>query len=252
MLRHLNLNRPLVFIDLETTGLRIGIDRIVEFGAVRFEPEKPVSDLTIVINPEVPIPHSATAIHGIHDSHVEDCPTFAEAAETILTFLEHADLAGYNLRRFDLPVLADAFRREGIRFPIDGCKVVDVQEVFHRNEPRHLAAAVRMFCGRFHTAAHSAASDAWATAAVLDGMLDHYPDLPRDMTGLHAEFINGDIGGWFDNEGTDGPVFQRGKHRGLSLAQVAEHDRSYLRWLREQAILPDTRSMIDLALRNAG
>jgi len=127
MFQHLSLKRPLVFIDLETTGLRIGIDRIVEFGAVRFEPEKAVSDLTVVINPEIPIPPSATAIHGIHDSHVEDCPTFAESANTILAFLEGADLAGYNLRRFDLPVLADAFRREGIFFPINGRKVVDVR-----------------------------------------------------------------------------------------------------------------------------
>ena len=251
MFQHLDLKRPLVFIDLETTGLRVGIDRIVEFGAVRFEPHLPDSELTLVIDPEIPIPQSATSIHGMTDAHVAGCPTFADVIDTIEEFLKGADLAGYNLRRFDLPVLADAFRQAGHPFRVERRMVIDVQEIFHRSEPRHLAAAVRMFCDRSHTAAHSATSDAWATAAVLDGMLDHYPDLPRDVTGLYAEFVRGDLGGWFAHGQPGESIFQRGKHRSVSLAHVARHDPSYLRWLRDQAILSDARSLIDHALRNA-
>ena len=252
MFQHLSLKRPLVFIDLETTGLRVGIDRIVEFGAVRFEPDQPDSELTLIFDPQIPIPPSATAVHGITNAQVIGCPTFADEVETIEAFLKGADLAGYNLRRFDLPVLADAFRRTGHSFRLQGRMVVDVQEIFHRNEPRHLAAAVRMFCDRSHTNAHSASSDAWATAAVLDGMLDHYPDLPRDVTGLYAEFVQGDLGGWFVDGLPGESIFQRGKHRGVSLADVARYDAGYLRWLRNQAILPDARMLIDQALRTSG
>jgi len=144
MFQNLVLKKPLVFIDLETTGLRVGVDRIVEFGAIRFEPGSPERERTLVVDPGVPIPPAATAVHGITDGHVKGCPAFADVVDRIDEFLLGADLAGYNLRRFDLPVLADEFRRAGREFRLMGRMVVDVQEVFHAREPRDLAAAVRM------------------------------------------------------------------------------------------------------------
>ena len=252
MLKYLSLRKPLVFVDLETTGLRVGVDRVVEFGAVRFEDGLPERELTIALDPGVPIPPSATAVHGVTDDHVAGCPAFADVMATVDAFLAGADLAGYNLRRFDLPVLADEYRRAGGRLRLFGRMVVDVQEIFHRREPRDLAAAVRLFCDRSHTAAHSASSDAWATAAVLDGMLGRYPDLPRTVADLYQDSATADIGGWFE-EGEPGRLlFARGKHRGTDLAAVAEADPAYLRWLRGQAILSDARAMISAALREAG
>ena len=252
MLQFLTIQKPVVVFDLETTGLRIGADRIIEFGAVRIEPGHHTRELSLLVNPGITIPSQAVAIHGISDADVADCPLFAEVSETIRAFLDGADLAGFNLRRFDLPFLVEEFRHTQRPLDLRGRMVVDVQDIFHRQEPRDLKAAVRRFCGRPHSKAHSAMSNARATASVLDAMIDHYHELPRDIVGLYQELVSVDLGGWFEADLPGQFIFTRGKHRGFDLARVARNDPSYLRWVASQAILPDARSMIRRALREAG
>src|SRR4051812_34113338 len=186
MLRHLRLCRPLVFVDLETTGIDPRRDCIVEAALLRYAPGRDPHSLELRFNPGCPIPLAASAVHGIRDEHVVDCPPFADRAAKLTLFLGDADLAGFGVARFDLPFLAAEFERAGREFSLRGRKVDDALALFHRREPRDLAAAVRLYCRRDHDRAHRAGDDAAAAAAVLDAMLARYKDLPRSVDGLHA------------------------------------------------------------------
>ncbi len=245
---HLHLHRALVFVDVESTGTDPAQDRLIELGLVRYAPGQPSRSLSLRCNPEVPIPPAATAVHGIRDEHVAACPPFRAVAASVTNWLHDADLAGFNLRRFDLPLLAAEFARVGQEFKVCGRCVVDALTIFHAREPRDLAAAVRRYCGRQHEGAHCALHDAAAAAAVLDGMLGHYPDLPRSVPELHREFTQGDVGGWFRHDDRGTVVFARGKYRAQPLRAVARFDQNYLHWLARQALLSDTRRLIAEAL----
>ncbi len=234
-LRPLCDGRPLVFFDLETTGTERTLDRIVEIAAVAVPPEGPPRVFDRRVNPGVRIPSEASAIHGITDADVKDAPTFRQIAPDLLAFLGEADLAGYNVRGFDIPLLLKEFERSGVAFRLEGRRIVDMQTIFFRKEPRDLGAALRFFAGREHSGAHAALADVVASAEVLAGQLRRYPDLPRTLGGLH-EFSAPIEGRWVDPDKRffwrDGEaVFAFGDHRGRSLALVAETNPDYLDWM---------------------
>ncbi len=230
------LERPLAFFDLETTGLRPGVDRIVELALIRLSPGGDVFERVRRFNPGVPIPPEATAVHGITDADVADEPPFTSFARSLADLLEPCDLAGFNVRRFDLPMLLAEFRRAGVSFDPRARRIVDVQLIFHREEPRDLSAAARFYLGRELEDAHSALADIRATAAVLGAQLDRYGHLPRDMAGLDAYCdevrpFETEVDRWFERVGDEGLRFRRGKHRGTPLAAVASGSPDYLRWM---------------------
>lgn len=234
-LRLLCTGRPLVFFDLETTGTERMLDRIVEIAAIALLPEGPPRVFDRRVNPGVRIPSEATAIHGISDADVMDAPSFRDLAPELQAFLGEADLAGYNIRAFDVPLLVREFQRAGVPFSLEGRRIVDMQTIFFRKEPRDLGAALRFFAGREHADAHAALADVVAAAEVLAGQLRRYGDLPRTLEGLHA-FSTPVEGRWVDPDKRflwrDGEaVFAFGVHKGKSLALVAETKPQYLDWM---------------------
>ena len=177
----LNLKNPMVFFDLETTGVSITHDRIVEVSFLKVYPNGKEEIKSRRINPGMPIPPQATAIHGITDDDVKDCPTFKQVARSLADQLEGCDLAGFNSSRFDVPMLAEEFLRAGVDFDMSKRKFVDVQIIFHRKEQRTLEAAYAFYCNKQLENAHSAEADAMATYEVLKSQLDRYPDLSNDI-----------------------------------------------------------------------
>lgn len=184
----LNLKNPIVFFDLETTGINITQDRIVEISFLKVHPNGKEEIKSRRINPEMPIPPQATAIHGITDEDVKDCPTFKKVARSLAEQLEGCDLAGFNSSRFDVPMLAEEFLRAGIDFDMSKRKFVDVQIIFHKKEQRTLEAAYAFYCNKKLENAHSAEADALATYEVLKSQLDRYPDLVNDVETLSKEY----------------------------------------------------------------
>jgi len=249
--RHLILERPLAVLDLETTGIDARIDRVVEVGVLKLDPAAGPIRYRRLINPGIPIPEAAVAVHGIADEDVAARPRFRAIAPRLARLLADADLAGFNLRRFDLPFLAAEFRRAGVEFAIAGRAVLDSQQIFHAHEPRDLAAALRHYCGRAHEEAHSALADAEATAAVLDAQVGHYADLPATVPALHELLTEVDVGGRFWVE-AGRVVFAFGKHRGRPLEEVAQSDPGYLAWMLGQDFLEDAKALIERALEEAG
>ena len=180
----LNLRNPLVFFDLETTGIDIVHDRIVEISMVKVMPNGDEIVKTRRINPGMPIPPESTAIHGITDDDVKDCPTFKEIAKSLAAQIEGCDLAGFNSNRFDIPMLAEEFLRAGVDVNLGRRKFVDVQTIFHKKEQRNLTAAYKFYCQKDLENAHSAEADTMATYEVLKAQLDRYPDLENDINFL--------------------------------------------------------------------
>jgi len=254
MFRNLKLRRPLAVLDLETTGVDVKTDRIVEIGILAVRPGRPAEQHTRRVNPGVPIPPGATAVHGITDDDVAGAPAFGAVADDLLTRLDGCDLCGFNVKRFDLPLLYNEFRRAGRSFPLDGRAVIDPQEIFHAYEPRDLTAAVRFYLGREHADARGAAADVRATAAVLDAMLGRYADLKRDVDGLHAQFRDPDAvdsAGFFTR--VAGEIrFAKGKHRGQPLDFVARNSPDYLQWMLGQDFFEDAKAVARDALRRRG
>jgi len=229
------LDRPLIFFDLETTGLDLKNDRIIEIAFIKWTPHGDILERERRFNPEMPIPAEATAVHGITDADVADEVEFCRVARSLEDMLEGCDLAGFNVRRFDIPMLLEEFKRCGVDFSMEGRRVVDMQNIFHREERRDLSAAARFYLGREHEEAHTALGDIRTSAAVLGGQLERYPDLPRDIDGLHAyceEYFptRTELDRWFSPENT-GRVFHRGKHKGRPLAEVAAEAPDYLMWM---------------------
>lgn len=182
--QELGLERPLVALDLESTGLDPRADRIVEISLARIEPGGDVESLNTLVFPGLPMPPGAERIHGISDADVAEAPTFADVAAKVARLLRGADLAGYNLLRFDLPLLSAELNRAGLSLEREGRRIVDACAVFKRKERRNLAAAYRFYCGRDLRDPHTAAGDVIATLEVLAGQLRRYSDLPRDVDGL--------------------------------------------------------------------
>jgi len=229
------LERPLAFFDLETTGLSIQQDRIVELALIKLLPSGDVLERVRRFNPGIPIPAGATAVHGITDADVADEEPFSRRARALADLLEDCDLAGFNVRRFDVPMLVAEFRRADIDFSIEGRKVIDMQTIFFREEPRDLSAAARFYLGRDHAEAHTALGDIRTSAAVLAAQLARYEHLPRGLDELNAYCdehtpMESALQRWFED--VDGQrVFRRGKHRGRPLDEIAREVPDYLAWM---------------------
>lgn len=253
----LQLQRPLVVFDLETTGTVIGRDRIVEIGAIRLEPDGRRREWTQRIDPGQPIPAEATRVHGITDADVRGMPTLEEAADRIHELLAGADVAGFNSSGFDLPFLAADLKRVGRPLDETGLRQIDAMRIFHLKEPRDLSAALRFYCGREHAGAHSALADAAATLDILEAQLERYADLPRDPDGLH-DFCRARSENWIDDEGkfvwneAGEAVFTFGKHKGRTLREVAALHDGYLEFLQRSDIdkpfSPEVRKLAKDAL----
>ncbi len=232
------LDRPLAFFDLETTGLNPAQDRIVEMAVLLVRPDGEQVSRVRRFNPEMPIPDEASRIHGIRDEDVAGEAPFQRRAKALATLLEPCDLAGFNIRSFDLPFLLNEFDRARVRFHMEDRRVIDVQQIFHHEEPRNLAAAARFYLDREHDDAHSAEGDTRITAAVLAAQLARYSRLPGDMGELHAycdrirPFAT-PIERWF-REAQGGLVFQRGKHKDQRLDAVAAAHPDYLEWMLDK------------------
>lgn len=229
------LERPLVFFDLETTGLDLKTDRIVELAFIKVTPQGDVLERVRRFNPGIPIPPEATAVHGITDADVADELPFCRTAKSLVETLEGCDLAGFNIRRFDLQMLVQELRRCGFELSLEGRRIVDVQTIFHREEPRDLTAAAKLYLGRDHEEAHSALGDIRTSAAVLSAQLQRYPHVPRDLDGLHAYCeayapLRTELDRWFVDS-PRGRVFRRGRHKGEALLDVARDAPDYLRWM---------------------
>lgn len=245
--------RPLVVFDLETTGADRLTDRIVEIAALRFGPSGAVAAFESRVNPGVKIPRESTRIHGIGDADVAGAPAFSELAGRILEFFGDADLAGYNVRAFDVPVLLREFELANAVFELENRRIVDMQTIYFRKEPRDLAAAVRFFAGREHTGAHSALADVIASAEVLAGQFRRYADLPRDVAALHelsrppeGRFADPDKRFlWRDGE----IVLAFSEHRGKTLEEVAEKHPGFLDWMISKSFSEEAKRIVRDARR---
>ncbi len=227
----LQLDRPLVFFDLETTGVDVKKDRIVEIAFIKCTPRGDVLEKERRFNPGIPIPAAATAVHKITDQDVENEVKFCQIARSLEETLSGCDLAGFNVRKFDIPMLVEEFKRCDVTFSMEGRRVVDVMNIFHKEEPRRdLSAAARFYLGREHEDAHEALSDIRLSAEVLGAQFELYSHLPRSMDGLHSYCASTEVDRWFSPE-EEGRVFRRGKYQGRPLQEVAAEAPDYLHWM---------------------
>ncbi len=244
----LNLKRPIIFFDLETTGLDIAKDRIVELCYIRVEPNGNEEARSMRINPEMHIPEVASSVHGITDDDVKDCPTFADVAPQLTATFEGCDLAGFNSNRFDLPLLAEEFMKAGVNIDLSHVQAIDVQNIYHKLEKRTLAAAYKFYCGRDLENAHSALADTQATYEVLQAQLDHYPnDLQNDVDFL-AEFSrmnrNIDFAGRFVYDESGKELINFGKYKGKAIKDVLSRDPGYYSWIMQGDFTLNTKQVL--------
>lgn len=230
----LNLKKPICFFDLETTGINIATDRIVEISILKVFPNGNKESHTWRVNPEMPIPEEVTAIHGISDEMVTNEPTFKELAKKVSVLIKDCDLGGFNSNRFDIPLLAEELLRADIDFDMKKALSVDVQTIFHKMEKRTLEAAYKFYCNKNLDNAHSAAADTNATYEVLKAQLDTYSDLKNDVTFLstfssHKNFA--DFAGYIGYDANGAEVFSFGKHKGSLVLDVLEKEPGYFGWL---------------------
>jgi len=252
----LNLRNPLVFFDLETTGINIAADRIVELSYLKIELNGNEVTKTMLIKPTIPIPPETTAIHGITDEDVKDAPTFLSIAKNLARDIEGCDLAGYNSNKFDIPLLAEEFLRADVDIDMTKRKFIDVQVIFHKMEQRTLGAALKFYCDRDLENAHSAEADTRATYDILKAQLDRYPTLQNDMASL-AEFSshnkNVDFAGRFIYNDKKVEVFNFGKYKGQSVEEVLAKDPGYYGWLMNGDFPLHTKKVLtNIKLRTFG
>ncbi|MCZ8169641.1 DNA polymerase-3 subunit epsilon [Flavobacterium fontis] len=231
----LKLNRPLCFFDLETTGIDVARDRIVEISIVKVYPNGNQESRTWLVNPTIPIPPQATAVHGISNEKVAQEPTFKELAPQIHAMIKDSDLAGYNSDRFDIPLLAEELLRAEVDFDMKNRVAVDVQTIFHKKEERTLSAAYRFYCNQTLDNAHSAEADTKATFEILKAQLDRYPDLPNDVKAL-SEYTTRkkavDFAGFIALDDKGREIFTFGKHKGALVEDVFEKEPGYFGWIQ--------------------
>ncbi len=254
-MRRIVLERPLVVLDTETTGTDWRQDRIVEFAAVKLHPDTRRETFRTLIDPKEPIPRESSAIHGITDESVRGAPTFVETAVEILRFLAGADLGGYNIHRFDLPILKAEFERVGMELPLENVCVVDAQSIFFKREPRDLSAAVRVYCGKDLVGAHGALADSQATLDVLLAQVERYADLPTNIPDLAVESILDTDDRFVDAERKfvwrHGEAhFNFGSVRGKSLREVStsEKERGFLKWILAKEFSDEVKGIVRDAL----
>ena len=243
----LNLRNPLVFFDLETTGIDIAKDRIVEISMVKVMPNGEEIVKTRRINPGMPIPPESTAIHGITDEDVKDCPKFKEIAKSLAAQIEGCDLAGFNSNRFDIPMLAEEFLRAGVDVDLNRRKFIDVQTIFHKMEQRNLTAAYKFYCNKDLANAHSAEADTMATYEVLKAQLDRSPELENDVNFLskYSSFTNNvDFAGRMVYNEKGQEVINFGKYKGRLVEEVLKSDPSYYAWIMNGDFPLNTKKML--------
>ncbi|MBQ6082293.1 MAG: 3'-5' exonuclease [Bacteroidales bacterium] len=243
----LKLKRPLLFFDIESTGLNVATDRIVEISMVKVMPDGTRDVKTRRVNPTIPIPEAARAVHGISDEDVKDCPTSAQLAKSMMAWMEGCDIAGYNSLNFDIPMLTEEFMRVGLDPKFRERNLVDVQVIFYKKEPRTLSGAYKFYCGKNLEDAHTAEADTMATLEVLEAQLDHYPDLENDVDAL-ADFTKRqkmlDYAGRIVLDEHDVPIFNFGKHKGRSVREVLEQEPSYYTWMQNGDFTQDTKNVL--------
>ena len=249
---NLVLTRPLVVFDIESTGTNRRTDRIIDLALIRLLPDGRQEEHVFRVNPGVPIPAEATAVHGITDEDVKNHPSFKEVAPRLAELLQDCDLAGFNVVGFDIPMLEEEFQRAGVPFNMLGRRVIDAQRVFHRKVPRDLTAAVAYYTGGDHPGAHGAMADTQATLRVLEAQLERYPDLPREVDGLDA-FCRPREPGWADREGklkwVEGQlVLNFGKHQGRLLREMAREEPGFLKWMLKGDFTPEVKDIVRNAL----
>jgi len=230
----LSLSKPICIFDLETTGINTAKDRIVEMSIIRVEPDGTEILKTWRVNPEMPIPLEASKVHGIYDADVKDEPTFKEIAQDVFEMIKDADLVGFNSNRFDVPLLAEELLRAEIDFDLKTNNLIDVQNIFHKMEPRNLAAAYRFYCDGDLTNAHSAEADTKATYEILKAQLEKYEDLPKDMETLSkfsSYFKAADFQGRIIYNDKNEEVINFGKYKGQKVEDVLSKDKGYFGWI---------------------
>ena len=243
---NIKLTKPLVVFDLETTGVQVANDRIVEIYCIKIQPDGSEEHLHQVLNPTVPIPPEVSAIHGIWDKDVIDKPTFQEFSKTLQAFLGVCDFGGFNSNRFDFPLLAEEFYRAGVAFDTNR-KFIDAQRIFHRMEPRNLTAAYKVYCNKELTDAHSAKADTVATWEIIKAQVDYYPEIIGDI-----DFLNEFSGEseFFDfarriKRGENGEAyFNFGKYTGQKVVEVFKENRGYYDWMMKGDFPENTKSVI--------
>lgn len=256
----LNLNRPIVFIDLETTGVDVGTDRIIEICLIKILPDGTEETMVHLLNPTIPISPESFEIHGISQEQVKDEPTFSEMASTFAKFIGNADLAGYNAIKFDIPLLVEEFLRSEVDFELKNRKLVDVQNIFHKMEPRNLAAAYKFYCNRELENAHSAEADTRATYEILKAQLDRYNGtayknrdgeishpIVNDISSL-SEFSyhtrNADLVGHIIYNEKEEEVFNFGKYKGKTVEKVFSMEPQYYDWMMKSKFPRSTKKVI--------
>lgn len=231
----LNLHKPICFFDLETTGINVGKDRIVEISVLKVFPNGNKESKTLRVNPEMPISAEATSVHGITNEDVANEPTFKEIAPRIWDMMKDADLAGYNSNRFDVPLLAEEFLRVGIDLDLENHKLVDVQVIFFKKEPRDLSSAYKFYCDKNLENAHSAEADVEATYEIFKAQIERYEDLENDIKFL-SEYTSqrktADLAGMIGIDDKGNEVFNFGKYKGQSVREVFQKDQGYYSWIQ--------------------
>ncbi|GHS85935.1 DNA polymerase III subunit epsilon [Bacteroidia bacterium] len=256
----LNLTKPLCVFDIETTGLILATDRIVEICLHRIDPDHSERTLTLRLNPTIRIPREVSAIHGIYDQDVADCPTFKAVANELVTFMKDCDLAGYNAISFDIPILVEEFLRVGVNFDMTNRRFVDVQNIFHRMERRTLSAAYKFYCQKKLEGAHGAEVDTLATYEILKAQLDRYQNEPYEETNGQVSYPvindvsalatfstlrkNVDFAGVMVYNQQGLPTFNIGKHKGKLVTDVFRTEPSYYNWMMNADFTLYTKKII--------
>ncbi len=240
----LNLKRPLVIFDLETTGISISTDRIIEMATIKIDVDGKEEVKTQRFNPTMPIPAEASAIHGIYDEDVADKPTFAEKAKEYAEYFKGCDFGGFNSNKFDFPMLVEEMLRANVEFETEGRKFVDVQRIFHQMEQRTLSAAYKFYCDKTLENAHSAEADTIATYEVLKAQIERYKEIGNDMESLHK--ISGqsnlvDLAGRIVLNDKGQEVFNFGKHKGKMVSYVFKNEPGYYQWMMDSDFSLDTK-----------
>ena len=247
IIMELNLKRALAFFDIETTGLNISTDRIVEMHILKIHPNGEQENRTFLINPEMPIPPKVTEIHSISDDDVKDKPTFAQLAKIIAHFLEGCDFAGFNSNKFDIPILAEEFLRTGIDFDVSKHRFIDAQVIFYKMEQRTLSAAYKFYCGKELEDAHTAKADTLATYEVLKAQLDRYPNLVNDVEELSkfsSHNKNVDFAGRIIYDENEEEIFNFGKHKGQKVKDVFLKDPHFYKWMMDGEFPLNTKQIL--------
>ena len=253
----IELKRPLVIFDLETTGISISYDRIIELYYIKLMPDETREEKRYLLHPGIPIPAEATAIHGYTNEMVAGCPAFADIAHELVEAFQNCDFAGFNSNKFDFPLMVEEFLRAGVEFEVSKRKFIDVQRIFHTMEPRNLSAAYRFYCNKELVNAHNAKTDVDATLEVLHAQLSRYENtLGRTVDALHAfsgQTDNADLAGRVKINDKGEEYFAFGKHKGRTVEEVVKKEPSYYDWIMNADFSMDTKRVLTrIRLRSFG